>query len=279
MSSEDTIKQRLRSSSKSDNKDISLPNMATPGSSALSSVQQKDKEEKAQKLNEITLDEGGEVTQDRIWQVLQVLVSSVNEIKKGIGITQGMKQDFSNIKTSQVSIGTRLNQLESSVESISTRLDLIGNMIIKQEEASEVLEDTVKGIKRSKTRPNLVVRGLVETLSENVEKTAEIVKEFFKNEMEISESIEIKKAYRLGKKEKGDRPMMIKLANANDKAVIFKSAPKLKGKKNVKRKLFNIDDDMDAEQAETKNYYRDLIRENFQKEDDEKLQLNSLGVR
>ena len=41
----------------------------------------------------------------------------------------------------------------------------------------------------------------------------------------------------------------------------------------MKRRLFQVDDDLDLEQADTRNYYRDLLKENKTLQEEEKLQI------
>ena len=91
--------------------------------------------------------------------------------------------------------------------------------------------------------------------------------------MELKDEIPIRKVHRIGKESLGDRPMLVKLNDVNDKAKIFKSVSKLKGKQNVKRKLFSVDNDMDPEQAEVKTYYRQLVKENQQLEQHDQLEI------
>ena len=75
----------------------------------------------------------------------------------------------------------------------------------------------------------------------------------------------------MGNPESQDRPMLIKLENVKDKATVFRSISKLKGKENVKRRLFTVDDDMDTAQAESKFYYRSLVKKNKQLPEEERL--------
>ena len=258
------IKDRLRSASKSDQINMAGPNesTSTPSSSSSKST--------CSAKKGIILPTNKDVSADQIWETLQQLVTTVNDLKLNLPASEGTVDS----ETLQNSFAVRLNQVEDIATKTITKVNLLGNMFIRQEEKVEALEAELKYIRRTKTRPNLVVRGIVEQLNETDEICKANVQAFFKEQMEISDDIPIKKAYRLGKQGgKADRPLMVKLAKQSDKSIIYKSVSNLKGKKNVKRRLFNIDDDMDAEQAEPKNYYRDLAKENASRDDDEKLQL------
>ena len=166
-----------------------------------------------------------------------------------------------------------LNSAEEAINNVTTRVNLAGNLLIHLDEKCEALTDEVKGMKRNKTKPNLIIRGVVETKDESKEQLGQSVKDFFKDQMSIEDEIGIKKMHRLGHPGNQDRPIMIKLKDADDKAKIYKSVSNLKGKKNVRRWLFQIDNDLDPEQAEKKNYYCDLAKKNAGKDEQDRLQL------
>ena len=265
-----SIKGRLRSTSKPDREG----NMATPNSSSQSS-QSSQNAKKTVGLKEklfVELPKREEITVQKIWDVLLQITNVLEEMKEDISAAKG--NSFPLESSTQNSLGQRLNSVESLLEKTSTRLDLVGNFVIRQEEKYEALHSEVKSSKRNKMRPNLVVRGLVETLNEDDEDRSKGVASFFKDQMEIEDEIPIKKSQRLGKPGSNkDRPMLIKLKDQQHKSIIFKSVSNLKGKRNVKRRLFNVDDDRDAEQSEPRNYYRDLKRENDALDEDDRIQL------
>ena len=102
-----------------------------------------------------------EVTTEKIWTVLQTLVTTVN----------GLKDDFTSIKGTQqfgisTSVANRLASVEQALDKTVTKLNLVGNMVIRQEEQFEALQDEVKSMKRQKSRPNVIVRGIVEQADE-----------------------------------------------------------------------------------------------------------------
>ena len=69
------------------------------------------------------------------------------------------------------------------------------------------------------------------------------------------------------------RPILVKLKYPSDKSVIYANVSNLKGKLNVRRKLYFINDDQTEEQQEQRNYFRHLQQENKELDDEEKLQL------
>ena len=204
-----------------------------------------------------------------ICKLLQQLVSSVNEVKLQTTAASGMKDSVLSCQALQDSLGDRLNQVEELLLKTNTKLNLVGNFMIRQEEQFESLQSEIRQFKRSKVKSNLIIRGIIEEAQESVDKCKELAKKFFKDQMEIQDEVELVKAHRIGVGNKGDRPMLVKLSDIRDKATIFKSVSKLKGKENAK----SVDDDLDPIDAETKNYYRDLVKENKEWDEDKKLQI------
>ena len=116
-----SIKGRLRSQSKTDHKDTRDFNMAgsssTPGSST-----KKDKNE--------------EITMAKIWSVLQDLVTTVNGLQNQLSTAQGTVQ--------AQSISTRLDATDQSLSQVITKLNLVGNMMIRHEERLDSIENGIK---------------------------------------------------------------------------------------------------------------------------------------
>ena len=146
------------------------------------------------------------------------LVSSVNTIQTDITQLKGTGNSVSSVKhTTQSSVANRLNSAEEAINNVTTRVNLVGNLLIRLDEKCEALTDEVKGMKRHKTKPNLIIRGVVETKDESIEQLAQSVKDFFKDQMSIEDEIAIKKTNRLGRPGNQDRPIMIKLKDVDDK--------------------------------------------------------------
>ena len=89
--------------------------------------------------------------------------------------------------------------------------------------------------------------------------------------MEIEEEVRIKQAFRIGNK--SPHTMKVILENADDKYVVMSKVSSLKGKKNARRRLFFMNEDQTEADRELKMYYKDLQRENAQKDDENKLQI------
>ena len=79
------------------------------------------------------------------------------------------------------------------------KLKLLTNVVIHQQEKIQELESKLTMAYSREIRANLTIDGLDEQPGENRAKLLEVVEEFFKNEMEIDEEIEIQDVYRVGK--------------------------------------------------------------------------------
>ena len=86
--------------------------------------------------------------------------------------------------------------------------------------------------------------------------------------MEIKEEISITEIRRVGSGR--SRPILVKLENVQDKSIIFKNASKLKGKRNARKKLYFVQDDMADFQAESRQQYKDLRKENEEKDNEDR---------
>ena len=103
------------------------------------------------------------------------------------------------------------------------------------------------------------------------------VKGFFTDVMEIQEEVQIADAYRVGNKRTVDRPVMVKLKKPEDKLLIFKNASKSQGNMNARKKLYFVENNLDQEAAESRKVYRDLVKENKQDSDVQKLRIQLRG--
>ena len=94
---------------------------------------------------------------------------------------------------------------------------------------------------------------------------------FFKETMEIEDSIPVNDFYRLG--QGTSRPLLVKLKHPSDKAVIFTNAIKLKEKTNIKKKMYFVHENLLDEQNEMRQFYKDLVKENNTKEKTDQLKI------
>ena len=140
--------------------------------------------------------------------------------------------------------------------------------MIQQDQAIKTLQERQSAAYQRELKPNLIIQGILPVADEDHTKLIESVKDFFTQQLEIEETIEIVDAFRLGKTE--SKPVMIKLTLFNDKALIYSHSKNLKGKKNSKHKAYYIRDDTTEEQDEIRRLYKSLLTENDEQVDEQK---------
>ena len=208
---------------------------------------------------------GKEPTLESLQNLLQGLTNTVTSIK----------QDIKDLKGNT----TKLTNLESNFEeekiktsSDSLKIKLLSATVIKQEQMIKDLNRRVDFLTKELKKPNLFIDGILEDKKEETsEERVAKVSEFFKQKMEIEEEVKIKQAFRVGMK--NPRTFKVVLENPEDKQQIFSNVSNLKGKQNARKKLFFVNDDLMDEEKEVKEYYRDLLRENTNREESKKWQI------
>ena len=202
--------------------------------------------------------------------MFQQLNSTLLAIQTDIKDFKSVKEQVSAFsKEWKESVDTELKSIDNRGDKHEFRLNLMANMLINQEEKLQNLEHRVTSSYMREIKPNLIVHGILEDKEEDRSTLVEKTKSFFKEKMEITETIEICDAFRMG--QGSNRPILIKLAYPNDKAIIFANAKNLKGKENAKKRLFFVHDDLTDEQSEVRMTYRELNIENKETDEEEKL--------
>ena len=180
-----------------------------------------------------------------------------------------IKDDVQGFQTSK----SKLTEIVPIVEEDSMKVKLLSVIVIRQDSRIQHLEEVVKGLVRNAKKAGLLIQGLEEIVDQPKKDRIELVQSFFKEKMEISEAeIGIKNAYWGGQGEA--RHMYIELEDHEDKAIIFDNVSKLKGKKNARRKLYYVNNEITDEEKEHRNYYRSLLRENNTYGEEEKLKIH-----
>ena len=201
---------------------------------------------------------------EHLEQMITELTSTVNVIQVDVQALQGKK-------TSIPSLETNIANCQDQQKSDSIKIKLLSVIVIRQETQIEKLISQVELLQKENKKSNFFIEGILETEKEEThEGRIEVIKDFLKNQMEIEETITVKQAYRIGHKD--PRVFKVVLANNDDKNVIFSNLLNLKGKKNTRKKLFFVNDDLTAKEKELKDYYRDLCKENEDKDENQKLQ-------
>ena len=140
-------------------------------------------------------------------------------------------------------IDNKVQVLEVCDNDKDFQIKLLKDVISHQEERINGLENKITQLQASAIKQNIVVIGLVEEKDETLEQLIGKVKDFIQNKLEIEDEIPLLDVFRRRQKGVRDRPVIIKLQHFVDKAKIFANASKLKGKQNVRKRLFFVRDD------------------------------------
>ena len=254
----------LNGPNKDKNKDISPPK----------TVQQNGKENQEPLPEQFFTPMGKEDTPPdptKWYEMFQKLAKAVESLQTKLDRptgTQAPNSIFTEDWKSYVDSGLEILGSESADSDY--RLNLMANIIIRQDESIQDLEGKLSMVRGQQARSNLIIRGILEDKDETRTQCQEKIADFFKTQMGITEEIEIVDIYRRGPPFLADRPICVTLKHPNDKGIIYKKASNLKGKKNARKQLFKVDDDLNEQQTATRMYYRDLIKENNEQEEEQK---------
>ena len=219
------------------------------------------------------------------WQNLQKPATDEGwqEIFKSVGSTlKGVHEELVDLRHLKGKVDTYSKEWKTEVDNKIQVLELCDsdfwlklstNIVIKQDQKIQELQNKVEAARDRECKTNIIIHGLVEEKdgeSESYSKLEKKIVVFFKEKMEIEEDIDILDAYRKGRRGFKDRPVLIKLKHVTDKSIILSHTNKLQGRKNIRKQLFRVEDDMTEIQADQRRYYRDLLKENRDKDQEER---------
>ena len=124
--------------------------------------------------------------------------------------------------------GKQIKQLEDKVL-------LLTKVIKHQDKRIENVDQKTIAIEQRSMKDNLIFTGIEEMKNEVC---IEVMKKFFKDNMQITETIKMKVAHRIGKGV--NRAMVVRLSKQADKGLIFKHFKNIKNKVNGEGKPYNI---------------------------------------
>ena len=137
------------------------------------------------------------------------------------------------------------------------QVDLLTNIVIKQEDQIDEWKSKMLAYEAQHTRNELIIFGIKENTKDTCINQA---RQFFTSKLGITTEIPITQAYWKGKAE--HKPMVVKLANASAKGLIFSNTSKLKGVKNENNRGYRILNHLPDELAEPQMRQRQIIVEN-----------------
>ena len=162
----------------------------------------------------------------------------------------------------------KVRQINDKTEEVGidqSKLEVMIDVIINQDNKIREMNKVITQLQARSMRQNIVISGLSEIKDEDCKQKA---KEFFKENLKIKEEIDIEIAHRMG--EGRNRPMVIKLRNQEDKAIIFKNSPSLKDQKNKDDKPYYVNDQLPDAITEHKRQIRLHLNDGKNRSDGQK---------
>lgn len=184
-------------------------------------------------------------------QTTQVLNQNVAKLQQEISsLTQQKDQQDSKVcqlQQVQQQDGIKLAKALEQIDEHERRFEIMVGIMMKQEEEIDHLRKSLNIVYAKSVNQNLVFTGIEEKPNE---RPTWAVLEFLKQQMKINKNIAISKAYRVG--QGNNRPIIIELQDANDKAVIFQNVGNLKDVRNSQGRSYFISEQLPDEMAESK---------------------------
>ena len=209
-------------------------------------------------------------TMESLQNMITDLTTMVNSIKTDITDLKASKSKVSQLESDIENEKILRGELQDKSESESMKIKPLSAIVIRQDQRIEHLESQLEMLIKESKRASFFIDGILEKgEDESLEVRKELIASFFKEQMKLEDMVPIKQVFRIGKK--NPRVMKVILENSDDKPKIFSNISNLKGKRNARKKLYFINNDLTDNEKETREYYRDLIKENQDRDDEDKM--------
>ena len=181
---------------------------------------------------------------ETILKTLSTMSSTLNQVKNNQDASAELIQG---VQFVQEQDREELQRQGTAIRILQDKVEIMSNLLINKEQTIEQLQERVLKLEAQNMKSNLLISGIVEQESENV---TQVVKDFFKNQLKIEEDVAIDVAFRMGKPDKTDRTILVKLQMAKSKGLIYAHTTNLKGTTNSKGQKYNVNDQLPEELAE-----------------------------
>lgn len=216
------------------------------------------------KLTEVADKAMEEVSQEdeiSLTSVLKELANSVKKLEVQLNKmdrdSKKMDKKVSTLEKVQQQEITKLNGAIDQLDEHDEKIQALIGMVVRQDLQIQALTNQVNAAQANKCHKNIIINGIPETQGEN---PIHEVAHFFKHVLQLSTSISIKYARRMGKGQY--KPMLVRLQKANDKALIFQNLDKLKEPNKSKDRPFFVTDHLPEAWAERKRFIHYLKQQN-----------------
>ena len=181
-----------------------------------------------------------------------------------------METNIKCMKRVQNSVSNKVRRLTTKHNTASVEVNEIGKITtslvkatVKCEQEMIDISKKVEKIQSRQCKGGLYFHGIPEQQDELVSETIE---SFFKDQMQMSDPVEVTSVYRIGKKvdanRKQHRPIYVKLYSADEVGYVFAHAKNLAGKTNIDGTQFSIKEHLTEKEQESQQRARDIKMEN-----------------
>ena len=131
--------------------------------------------------------------------MIQDLTQTINGIKENVQSLTDNKSNLDRFVTSTTEKLNLIDELRKNREEDAFKIKLLTATVIKQEQKIDELIQELGAMKKQSRKSNIIIDGLLEADTESPTARKEIVSNFFKEQLEIEEEIEVKETFRFGK--------------------------------------------------------------------------------
>ena len=184
-----------------------------------------------------------------------------------------IKQDLVSLGTFKTEVSQDVTQLKQDVDALrgelattkvqlkmyEVRLNEVAGCSIRQEQRIEECQSKLEDVSDKIDSNLLRIRGIIEQKGENCMTK---INTFFKEVLEIEQTIKVRKAHRIGKGK--NRPILVHLKDSRDKGLVFANTEKLKDATNQHNKPYSVSNQMSARKHATRLRHRQIKKQNEQ---------------
>ena len=222
-----------------------------------------------------------EITNAQIWEMLHAVSGKIDSHKNDITVDiQSLRNDIratntklQNIEMWKTQVDEKIGEMEDALKfadktiedtkaaDLEKKVNAISKMLSRHWDLINEIQDRTDNMEARSMKNNVIISGIEENVDESCTNK---VNSFVANELELGEQLNFKVAHRIGNG-KGDRPMVVRLKNQDEKSKIFKNVKSLSKKVNYNDRPYFVNDQLPAKINERKMWEKDIFRRNKKK--------------
>lgn len=190
---------------------------------------------------------------------------TIATMRAEIGGLKKRLTELEQVKSSLLVTQRELGETREDAKNSKIKLNMLTNVVIRLEDRVDEVTNKFVSFQARSMRKNIVISGLEEPDRgvETQEMLLDKIHDFFVEKLKVEEIVPMKSYHRFGGPDGSKyRPVVVKLANFEHKAMLLSQGPKLKDLVNNKGKKFFVREQLPEKLNEEKRYYQHWIQEN-----------------